>query len=250
MPGNFLNIDTEFPTLTGEERSKELIPELMNYLSLLVEQLRYTLNNLDTTNFNSKALSDWEAETEQDVVDQIVTLTALLNQTNQRLASLTSRVTSAEGNITSLEGRMETAEGNISDLQTRMGTAESNITSLGTRMGTAEGNITSLSGRMDTAESNIGNLAERTATLETWKTGAASDLSGLRTDVNTNAASIAALQSGLSGLGSDVQTLINEMAQLKGAINVDASGNAVFGKAGKTTDIVGSTVKINGNPIT
>ena len=222
MPGNFLNIDTEFPTLTGKESSKELIPELMNYLSLLVEQLRYTLNNLDTTNFNSKALSDWEADSTQDIVDQVVTLTALLNQTNQRLASLTSRVTSAEGNITSLEGRMDTAEENI----------------------------TGLTGRMTTAESNIGNLAERTVTLETWKTGAAEDLSGLRRDVNTNAASIAALQSGLSGLGSDVQTLISEMAQLKGAINVDASGNAVFGKSGKTTDIVGSTVKINGNPIT
>ncbi|MBR3585089.1 MAG: hypothetical protein IKO00_03605 [Oscillospiraceae bacterium] len=222
MPGNFLNIDTEFPTLTGEESSKELVPELMNYLSLLVEQLRYTLNNLDTTNFNSKALSDWEADSTQDIVDQVVTLTALLNQTNQRLASLTSRVTSAEGNITSLEGRM----------------------------GTAEENITGLTGRMTTAESNIGNLTERTVTLETWKTGAAEDLSGLRTDVNTNAASIAALQSGLSGLGSDVRTLISEMAQLKGAINVDASGNAVFGKAGKTTDIVGSTVRINGNPIT
>ena len=222
MPGNFLNIDTEFPTLTGKESSKELIPELMNYLSLLVEQLRYTLNNLDTTNFNSKALSDWEADSTQDVVDQVVTLTALLNQTNQRLASLTSRVTSAEGNITSLEGRMDTAEENI----------------------------TGLTGRMTTAESNITNLAERTATLETWKTGATEDLSGLRTDVNTNTANIAALQSGLSGLGSDVQTLINEMAQLKGAINVDAAGNAVFGKSGKTTDIVGGTVKINGNPIT
>ena len=221
MPGNFLNIDTEFPTLTGDEKTKELIPELMNYLSLLVEQLRYTLNNLDTTNFNSKALSDWEAESEQDIVDQIVTLTALLNQTNQRLASLTTRVTAAEGDISNLETRMNAAEGNVTDLQTRMATAESNIT----------------------------NLAERTAALETWKTGAASDISGLRTDVNSNTANVAALQTSVTGLGSDVSTLISEMATLKKAINVDASGNAVFGKQNQRTDIVGN-VYINGNPIT
>ena len=221
MPGNFLNIDTEFPTLTGDEKTKELIPELMNYLSLLVEQLRYTLNNLDTTNFNSKALSDWEAESEQDIVDQIVTLTALLNQTNQRLASLTTRVTTAEGDISNLETRMNAAEGNVTELQTRMATAESNIT----------------------------NLAERTAALETWKTGAALDISGLRTDVNSNTANVAALQTSVTGLGSDVSTLISEMATLKKAINVNSSGDAVFGKSGRRTDIVGN-VYINGNPIT
>ena len=177
MPGNFLNIDTEFPSLTGKEKSEDVIPVLMNYLSLLVEQLRYTLKNLDTSNFNSKALSDWEATSTQDVVDQVTTLTALVNQMSMSIGNLVSRMGTAEGAINDLDGRLDTAEGDISTLISGLNTANGNITSQG----------------------------QRITALETWKAGAANDISGLRTDCNQNAFDIAAL-------GSDVSTLISEMA--------------------------------------
>lgn len=213
MPGNFLNIDTEFPSLTGKEKSEDVIPVLMNYLSLLVEQLRYTLKNLDTSNFNSKALSDWEATSTQDVVDQVTTLTALVNQMSTSIGNLASRMGTAEGAINDLDGRLDTAEGDISTLISGLNTANGNITSQG----------------------------QRITALETWKAGAANDISGLRTDCNQNAFDIAAL-------GSDVSTLISEMAQLKVSISVNTAGDAVFGKAGQRTDIVG-TVYINGSPV-
>lgn len=213
MPGNFLNIDTEFPSLTGKEKSEEVIPVLMNYLSLLVEQLRYTLKNLDTSNFNARALSDWEATSTQDVVDQVTTLTALVNQMSSTIGNLTSRMSTAEGAVNDLDGRMDTAEGDIGTLTSGLSTANGKITSQG----------------------------QRITTLEAWKNGAADDISGLREDVNQNAFDIAAL-------GNDVTTLINEMAQLKISISVSSSGDAVFGKADKRTDIVG-TVYINGNPV-
>lgn len=213
MPGNFLNIDTEFPSLTGKEKSEDVIPVLMNYLSLLVEQLRYTLKNLDTSNFNTKALSDWEATSTQDVVDQVTTLTALVNQMSTSIGNLVSRMGTAEGAINDLDGRLDTAEGDISTLISGLNTANGNITSQG----------------------------QRITALETWKAGAADDISGLRTDCNQNAFDIAAL-------GSDVSTLISEMAQLKVSISVNTAGDAVFGKAGQRTDIVG-TVYINGSPV-
>lgn len=59
MPSNWLFVDTQFPTFTGEESVEEKITSLQNYMFMLVEQLRYSLHNLDLTNMNSKAVNDF-----------------------------------------------------------------------------------------------------------------------------------------------------------------------------------------------
>ena len=55
MPSNWLYIDTNFPSFTGEESLGDRVTTIQNYLYMLVEQLRYTLHNLDANNMNPAA---------------------------------------------------------------------------------------------------------------------------------------------------------------------------------------------------
>lgn len=117
MPGNYINIDANFPTFTGRETSREQIQIMMNYIRSLVDQLRYTLNNLDAKNFNQNALDTIIEGGTENITEQIQTLAAQLQQTNLTVGGLASRVGTAEGNITSLQGSVATAQTDISSLK-------------------------------------------------------------------------------------------------------------------------------------
>jgi hypothetical protein len=62
MPSGFLNADIQMPDLTDAGKDVETrLKETQDYLYLLLENLRYTLNNLEPGNFNEaglKAITD------------------------------------------------------------------------------------------------------------------------------------------------------------------------------------------------
>lgn len=58
MPGNLLNADIGFPQLTSEQSTDEKIGVIQNYLYMLLEQMRYTLGNLDVGNFNDAGFEE------------------------------------------------------------------------------------------------------------------------------------------------------------------------------------------------
>lgn len=58
MPSNILNADVGFPEFSEEQNDKEKIDQIVNYLYMLLEQLRYSLYNLDADNFNDKGLEE------------------------------------------------------------------------------------------------------------------------------------------------------------------------------------------------
>ena len=60
MPANWLYMDSKFPDFNGDISTEEKLEQLQNYLFMLVEQMRYTTQNLDTTNMNQTALNSWE----------------------------------------------------------------------------------------------------------------------------------------------------------------------------------------------
>ena len=60
MPANWLYMDSKFPDFNGDISTEEKLEQLQNYLYMLVEQMRYTTQNLDTTNMNQAALNSWE----------------------------------------------------------------------------------------------------------------------------------------------------------------------------------------------
>lgn len=56
MPGNLLGADTSFPDLGKGKSVEERFQAVSGYLYMLLEQLRYTLNNLGEDNFNDGEL--------------------------------------------------------------------------------------------------------------------------------------------------------------------------------------------------
>ena len=60
MPANWLYMDAKFPDFDGEISTEDKLAQVQNYLYLLVEQMRYTMQNLDTTNMNQTSLNVWE----------------------------------------------------------------------------------------------------------------------------------------------------------------------------------------------
>jgi hypothetical protein len=58
MPSNWSQLDTQFPTFTGEETPEEKVTRIQNYLFMLLEFLRYSLRNLDSSNFNTAGLTE------------------------------------------------------------------------------------------------------------------------------------------------------------------------------------------------
>jgi len=102
MPGTFLNADLNFPEFSGEENTELKLKVIMNYLYMVLEQLRYTLSNLGMENLN---------KTELDRIGGYVTepLWVQLYGENGREAAvsvtgegLVARVSDAESGISAL----------------------------------------------------------------------------------------------------------------------------------------------------
>lgn len=191
MPGNILSADTQFPNFTGQENPAEQIRTIRNYLYMLLEQLRYTLNNLDAGNFNTEGLKEIQDAISQPILKQLSDTDGNLAELQVTAAGLASRVSSNEGNISQLE---QTAQG----LSSRVGDAEGNISSLqqtanglSSRVTSAEGNISSLqqtanglSSRVSNAEGSISSLSQTASGLETRVANAEGAVSTVSQKVN------------------------------------------------------------------
>ena len=191
MPGNILSADTQFPNFTGQENPAEQIRTIRNYLYMLLEQLRYTLNNLDAGNFNTEGLKEIQDAISQPILKQLSDTDGNLAELQVTAAGLASRVSSNEGDISQLE---QTAQG----LSSRVGDAEGNISSLqqtanglSSRVSSAEGNISSLqqtanglSSRVSNAEGSISSLSQTASGLETRVANAEGVVSTVSQKVN------------------------------------------------------------------
>ena len=191
MPGNILSADTQFPNFTGQENPAEQIRTIRNYLYMLLEQLRYTLNNLDAGNFNTEGLKEIQDAISQPILKQLSDTDGNLAELQVTAAGLASRVSSNEGNISQLE---QTAQG----LSSRVGDAEGNISSLqqtanglSSRVSSAEGNISTLqqtanglSSRVSNAEGSISSLSQTASGLETRVANAEGAVSTVSQKVN------------------------------------------------------------------
>lgn len=191
MPGNILSADTQFPNFAGQESPAEQIRTIRNYLYMLLEQLRYTLNNLDAGNFNTEGLKEIQDAISQPILKQLSDTDGNLTELQATAAGLASRVSSNEGDISQLE---QTAQG----LSSRVGDAEGNISSLqqtanglSSRVTSAEGNISSLqqtanglSSRVSNAEGSISSLSQTASGLETRVANAEGTVSTVSQKVN------------------------------------------------------------------
>lgn len=103
MPSNFLNIDTRFPTFTGGESTEQKVAVIQNYLFLLVEQLRYSLRNIDLSNMNEAGVTEFAHLITKPLIVRIEDDEGQLAQLIVDTRGIATRVESAEGDISVLQ---------------------------------------------------------------------------------------------------------------------------------------------------
>lgn len=146
MPGNFLTADTGFPTLTKEQSTEEKFGQIQSYLYLLLEQLRYSMGNLDKNNFNEAGLQE---------IAGIITSPVYV-QLNNTEGQITALQITAEG----IASRVSSAEGAVSALQQTAGLLSSKITSAQGDISLLTQTANSLSSRLTDAEGSVSSLTQ------------------------------------------------------------------------------------------
>lgn len=127
MPHPWALVDSSFPTFTGDESPREQVQQIVEYMMLLTEALKYQLENLDANNWNTSALKTFQSDTTQDVEAQgqmlasnMILLANELTMLSNRISaveSLTGRVTQAETDIAYLERQQNQTDSDLDDLQ-------------------------------------------------------------------------------------------------------------------------------------
>lgn len=109
MPSAWSLIDASFPTFTGEERVRDQVEIMRNYMFMLAEGLKYQLSNLGEANFNTTALKDIQIETTADVE-------AALADMLQELDTIKNSVSSLRSGLTRIEDWQKTVNKQFEDL--------------------------------------------------------------------------------------------------------------------------------------
>lgn len=247
MPSNWLSIDSNFPSFTGEESPEQQIRALHNYLFQLREGLQYSLQNLTADNFNTAALQNLTDAQKNEVTTQLEKVYTQLNQMAAEIDRLSGRVsgtenlsgrmTTAEGEITALKGRVKLTEGNIEDLTDRASAVETDIDDLQGRMKTAESDIGSLKGRVTITEGNIEDLAGRVKELEDDETltnlqKAVEGEGGLHDRAATAETDIVSLKEQVITAEENIENLADRVKQIEDDQSLDDLQETVAGEGG------------------
>lgn len=116
MPSNWLYIDTNFPSFTQKESVNDKVETMQDYLFMLVEQLRYTLHNLDLSNMNKTAADGFVKTITQPIYAEIKNAEGSITQLGVTADGLAARIGDAEGNITQLQATAKGLSASVSNL--------------------------------------------------------------------------------------------------------------------------------------
>lgn len=116
MPSNWLYIDTNFPSFTQKESVNDKVETMQDYLFMLVEQLRYTLHNLDLSNMNKAAADGFVKQITDPIYGEIKDAGGNITQVTLVAEGLAARIGDAEGNITQLQATATGLQASISNL--------------------------------------------------------------------------------------------------------------------------------------
>ena len=116
MPSNWLYIDTNFPSFTQKESVNDKVETMQDYLFMLVEQLRYTLHNLDLSNMNKTATDEFVKQITDPIYGEIKDAEGNITQVALVAEGLAARIGDAEGNITQLQATAKGLQASVSNL--------------------------------------------------------------------------------------------------------------------------------------
>lgn len=128
MPSAWTNVDANFPTITEGGDTREQILQLYNYMYSLTEELKYTLENLDKTNWNTTAMEKFTGEFTAQIktVDGGLTralslidglndsIAALQKKDGELLSTMQQQNTDLKNSIQKINSALSTISGKIS----------------------------------------------------------------------------------------------------------------------------------------
>lgn len=144
MPNSILMADTSFPQFTRETSDSEKIEQITSYLFMLLEQLRYSMYNLDKDNFNEAGFSEITRIITDPVYVRLEGAEGGIHELNVTAQLLSSRIQDAEGNISDLTQTARTLTSRISDTEGNVSVLQQTAQSLSSKIQDAEGNISQL----------------------------------------------------------------------------------------------------------
>ena len=115
MPTTFQLVETAFPNGEGKD-TQEQINGVYDYLFVLLEQLRYTLFNLDGSNINQNALSEFIKNISEPIYAKIDDTDKNVNEISVTAKGLDARLSNAEGDITQLDTTAKGLQVSVSNL--------------------------------------------------------------------------------------------------------------------------------------
>ena len=169
-------VETTFPNGEGKD-TQEQINGVYDYLFVLLEQLRYTLFNLDGSNINQNALSEFIKNISEPIYAKIEDTDKNVNEISITAKGLDARLSDAEGNITQLD---TTAKG----LQASISSLDGSVTNL---TADVNGIRTTVSGKIDATQAQ--SIFDQSATGFTL--GATSGENGTIFKLNYNGVQVA-----------------------------------------------------------
>lgn len=236
MPTTFQLVETTFPNGEGKN-TQEQIEGIYDYLFVLLEQLRYTLFNLDGSNINQNALSEFIKNISEPIYAKIADTDENVNEISITAKGLDARLSDAEGNITQLQA---TAGGLAAEIRNVKG----DITSLGARadglaaeIKNAKGDITQLGARADGIAARIGDAEGDITQLQATAQGLSASISNLNGSV-TN------LTADVNGIRATVSTKI-DATQAQSIFDQSATGFTLGATSGEN----GTIFKLNYNGV-
>lgn len=166
MPSNWLYIDTNFPTFTGEEETEEKVSSIQNYLFMLVEQLRYSLRNLDLKNMNPAAVERFTGTITEPIYGRIEDAEGNIAQLGITAQGLAAKIGDAEGNIASLQVTAKQLASQISDANGNISQLQQTATSIMSTVSSQAGQISQLWQTASSIQSTVTNQAGQISRLQ------------------------------------------------------------------------------------
>ena len=237
MPVSLLNADTSFPSFTEGTSTSEKVDIMMNYLYMLLEELRYTFGNLGTENFNDNSLNELSVQLTKPVYGMIEDETAGLKHeikvTAEGLESLAASVTEDAEALAQFKTQVSDTYATISSFasfKNEMNTAYTSFTQTADSKYATVSALASFKNEMNIAYTSFTQTADS-------KYATVSALASFKNDINSSFSSFTATAESTYAKATQIASVTNSSGKVTAASIVTAVNNS------------GSSVKISADKV-
>ena len=226
MPSSLQTLDTAFPKIDEHQTTEENLNQVVNYLYMLLENLRYTLGNLGEDNFNDTERDSIGKLIAEPVGARIADDEGNIHTLNVTAENLLSQVSDINGNISTLQQTAETLSSRITTADGNISALTQTANSLSSKISDAEGNISSLTqtvnglgSKISSAEGNISTLQQTANSLSTKVSNAEGNISTLQQTANSLSSKISTAEGNISSLQQTASSLSTKVSNVEGSVS-------------------------------